>query len=227
MKASVLIVDDDIRINELLREIYSMEQYEIYSALNGQEALNQLEEHPDIDLIILDVMMPELSGWDILPYIKEMYDAKVLILTALSDTVSEVKGLREGADDYVSKPFSRAVLLERSRKLISQRQEQAGQEYRFEGLSLDPRGHLVKIDDEIISLTGKEYRLLLLLMSNCNQVLSREMIIEKVWGIEYDVDSRNVDTQIKMLRHSIRDYGKNIRTVRGIGYCFDGEVEHL
>jgi DNA-binding response OmpR family regulator len=203
-----------------------MEDFQVYSAMNGQEALDVMEQHPQIDLVVLDIMMPGLSGWDILPYLKENYEACVLMLTALSDSANEVRGLRKGADDYVRKPFSRAVLMERSRRLIRNKHENLKREYCFQELCLDPWSRKVTIGGNHVSLTGREYQLLYLLMSNSNMVMSRDVIIERIWGDEYDVDSRNVDTQIKMLRRSIGKYGEQIRTVRGVGYCFDGEVIH-
>lgn len=224
LNGKILIVDDDIKINELLVDIFDLENYETVSAYNGQEALDILEKDRQFDLMILDAAMPVLDGWDILKFVKENYSIKIIMLTALNSEADEVRGLREGADDYISKPFSRAVLLERVRKLINDSNIQKNVSYQCDGLVVDQSLLQVSIDGEKVSMTNKEYQLLLLLMSNANMVMSRDQITQKIWGFENDVEVRNVDTQIKMLRRSIGSYGKRIHTARGVGYYFDGEV---
>lgn len=224
LNGKILIVDDDMKINDLLVDIFDLENYETVSAYNGQEALDILEKDRQFDLMILDAAMPVLDGWDILKYVRENYSIKIIMLTALNSEADEVRGLREGADDYISKPFSRAVLLERVRKLINDSYIQKNVSYRCDGLVVDQSLFQVSIDGERVSMTNKEYQLLLLLMSNANMVMSRDLITQKIWGFENDVEVRNVDTQIKMLRRSIGSYGERIHTVRGVGYYFDGEV---
>ena len=225
MKGKLLIVDDDLRINELLQDIFTMEGYEVTSALNGEKSLEILEQEQNIDLMLLDVMMPVLSGWDVLRYIKERFSVKIIMLTALSNEASEVRGLREGADDYISKPFSRAVLVERVRKLVEQKKHADQLELHFQALRLCQSNCRVFLRDRELRLTNKEYRLLLMFLTNCNQALSREQILDTVWGIGFDGDNRVVDSQIKLLRRSLDDYAQHIRTIRGVGYCFDGQVE--
>lgn len=224
MSGKILVADDDRKINELLRDILEMEGYEVSSAYDGQETLQMLEYDPHYDLLLLDVMMPKLDGWDVLGYIKEHFDVKVLMLTALDDEFSEVRGLREGADDYVAKPFRRAVLLERVRKLISVKQHSDLVDYCCEELVLSQKNCVLAVRGEVCHITPKEYQLLLLLMKNCNVALSRDVLMERIWGTEYDGGERTLDTHIKMLRRSLGEYGGRIRTIRGIGYCFDGEV---
>ncbi len=222
---SILIVDDDLRINELLQDIFTMEGYEVCCAFNGEEALKMLEKNNNIDLIVLDVMMPEFNGWEVLSFVKDNTDCKVLMLTALSDENSEVKAIRSGADDYVAKPFKRAVLLERAKRLIQDRTKEKNMTYKYEGLVLSVKEHKVYIDGKEAKLTAKEFNLLHLLMKNSSIVLTRETILDKIWGYVYDGNDRTIDTHIKMLRHSIGDYSNNIRTVRGVGYSFEGEVK--
>lgn len=225
---TVLIVDDDIRINELLTDIFSMEGYETYSAFDGEQALKIIEKKGnDIDLIVLDVMMPEFDGWEVLSFVKDNTDCKVLMLTALTDENSEVKAIRSGADDYVSKPFKRAVLLERAKRLVSERKKEQSRRYQYENLVLSVTEHKVYIDGNEIRLTQKEFNLLHLLMKNSSIVLTREAILDKIWGYVYDGNDRTIDTHIKMLRHSIGEYSDRIRTVRGVGYSFEGEVKIL
>lgn len=221
---TILVVDDDIRINELLCEIFSTEGYETIPAFDGEQALKKLEKNKNIDLIVLDVMMPEFDGWEVLKYVKDNTDCKVLMLTALTDEKSEVKAIRSGADDYVAKPFKRAVLLERAKRLVQERVKEKSRRYECESLVLSVMEHKVYIDGKEVKMTAKEFNLLHLLMKNSAIVLSREAILDKIWGYVYDGNDRTIDTHIKMLRHSIGDYSDKIRTVRGVGYSFEGEV---
>ena len=222
---TILVVDDDIRINELLCDIFSVEGYDTISAFDGEQALKKLEKNKDIDLVVLDVMMPEFDGWEVLKYLKNNTDCKVLMLTALSDEKSEVKAIRSGADDYVAKPFKRAVLLERAKRLVQERAKEKSLRYECDGLVLSVMEHKVYIDGNEVKMTAKEFNLLHLLMKNSSIVLSRETILDKIWGYVYDGNDRTIDTHIKMLRHSIGDYSDKIRTVRGVGYSFEGEVK--
>lgn len=222
---AILVVDDDIRINELLCDIFSTEGYEVLSSFDGERALKKLEKNKNIDLIVLDIMMPELDGWEVLKYVKDNTDCKVLMLTALTDEKSEVTAIRSGADDYVAKPFKRAVLLERAKRLIQERTREKSRKYESDGLVLSVMEHKVYIDGNEVKMTAKEFNLLHLLMKNSSIVLSREAILDKIWGYVYDGNDRTIDTHIKMLRHSIGDYSDRIRTVRGVGYSFEGEVK--
>lgn len=225
MGAKILIADDDARINDLLCEIFQMEGYETISAKTGTQVINYLEQGEIIELIILDVMMPELDGWEVLDYVKEHFDVKVLMLTALTGEMDEVKTLQKGADDYVAKPFRRAVLLERAKRLIVEWNRAHEQDYICGDLRLSQTERKVYFKEQEFKLTVKEYNLLLLLMQNAKIALTRESILEKVWGIDYDGNDRVIDTHIKMLRQSLGEAGEYIRTVRGIGYSFDDEVE--
>lgn len=221
----ILVVDDDRRINELLDDIFTMEGFEVYRAFDGEEAIEILDNVEDIQVVILDVMMPKIDGWEMLAYIRMHYDVKVLMLTALSEEDDEVRGIRSGADDFVVKPFKRAVLLERVKRLVSDLKDRSSVTYVCEDLTLSQSECRVYIKDEPIKVTTKEYQLLLLLMKNARLALSREAILNKVWGFEYDGNDRTIDTHIKMLRHTLGDYGERIRTIRGMGYSFDGEVK--
>lgn len=227
MDNTILIVDDDKRLNGLLEDIFITEGYEVISAYDGEEAIHILEGNPGIPLMILDVMLPEFDGWQVLSYVKEHFDTKVIMLTALSDEYSEAKGLRNGADDYVLKPFKRAALVERARRLLVGFAKQSGSELACEGLKILQKEMKVFTDGEEIKITAKEYQLLLLLMKNSPNVLERDVILEKIWGFEYDGNDRTIDTHIKMLRRSLGDYGEKIRTIRGVGYSFEGEVTEI
>ena len=220
----ILVVDDDRRINELLVDIFSMEGFDVMSAYDGEEAIEILDKVGDIDLIILDVMMPKIDGWDMLAYVKSRFDVKVLMLTALGEEDDEVRGIRSGADDFVVKPFKRAVLLERVKRLLSEYKDRNSVCYASGDLVLSQSECRVYVKGEAVKMTTKEYQLLMLLMKNPRRAISRDTILDKVWGFEYDGNDRTIDTHIKMLRQSLGEYGEKIRTIRGMGYSFDGEV---
>lgn len=224
MEGKILIADDDVRVNELLQDIFTMEGCQVRAAFDGEEVLRILGEDDSVDLLILDVMMPVLGGWDVLNYIKSHHDVRVLMLTALDDEASEVRCFQEGADDYVAKPFRRAVLLERAKRLIQSKRNHEGCEYRCGELRVNCQTYVVTISGEPIKLTVKEYRLLVLLLENSGIVLGRDVIQEKIWGYDFDGSSRTLDTHVKMLRRSLGELGACIRTIRGVGYSFDGEV---
>lgn len=221
----ILIVDDDRRINELLEDIFTMEGFDVLRAFDGEEAIEILDNIDDIDLVLLDVMMPKIDGWDMLAYIKSRFDIKVLMLTALSEEDDEVRGIRSGADDFIVKPFKRAVLVERVKRLLSDFKDRTSVNYVCDDLALNQSECRVYIKGEAVKMTTKEYQLLLLLMKNPRRALSRDTILDKIWGFEYDGNDRTIDTHIKMLRHSLGEYGERIRTIRGMGYSFDGEVK--
>ena len=227
MNNRILIVDDDKKINDLLVDIFTMEGYETVSAYDGEEAIKILESNKDIPLMLLDVMLPEFDGWQVLDYVKQRFDVKVIMLTALSDEYNEAKGLKNGADDYVIKPFKRAALIERVKKLISGYITTNTRILVSGRLRVSQAEMKVYIDEKEIKITAKEYQLLTLLMKNRPNVLDRNTILEKIWGIEYSGNDRTIDTHIKMLRHSLGDCGELIRTVRGTGYSFEGEVTEI
>lgn len=222
--SKILVVDDDIRINGLIVDIFEMEGYEVFSAFDGEEAIAILEEADDVEVVLLDIMMPKIDGWDSLAYIKTHFDVKVIMLTALDDEEYEVRGIRSGADDYVAKPFKRAVLLERVKRLVSTYNDRIDTKYISGPLTLVKGECRAYLDGKPIKLTTKEFQLLMLLMKNGRRALSREFILNKIWGYEYDGNDRTIDTHIKMLRHALGDYGYVIRTIRGTGYSFDAEV---
>lgn len=221
----ILVVDDDRRINDLLEDILTMEGYEVLKAFDGEEAIEILDNVEDIDLILLDIMMPKIDGWDMLAYVKSRFDVKVLMLTALGDEEDEVKGIRSGADDFVAKPFKRGVLLERIKRLLGDIKDRNSTNYICDDMMLCQSECRVYVKGKPVKMTTKEYQLLLLLMKNPRRALARETILDKVWGFEYDGNDRTIDTHIKMLRQSLGEYGERIRTIRGMGYSFDGEVK--
>ncbi len=227
MKRKILIVDDDKRINDLLRDIFIIEGYDVLCAFDGEEAIDIIDNCSDIPLMILDVMLPEVDGWEVLTYVKDHHDTKVIMLTAITDEYSEARGLRQGADDYVVKPFKRAALVERVKKLVGSSFDENTCDFVSESIRVSQKEMKVYLDGKEVKITPKEYQLLLFLMKNSPNVLNRDKILEKVWGYEYDGNDRTIDTHIKMLRQSLAGYGEKIRTVRGTGYSFEGEVKKI
>lgn len=225
MREKILIADDDYLMRDLLADILEKEEYEVTQAEDGIEALEYIRGRGDFDLVILDIMMPGLGGLEVLEKIRESSKVPVLLLTALGDSKSEVEGFRKGACDYVSKPFHGEVLLARIRAALEFKGERKNtQEYRRYGkLAVDLKGCRVLADGKEAVLTHKEYQLLLYLIENRNIVLTRDQMLERIWGFDYEGDIRTIDTHIKMLRTDLGECGNYIRTVRGIGYSFQPE----
>ncbi len=222
--SKILVVDDDERINELMVDIFTMEGFEVISAFDGAQAVEILNNISDIQVVILDIMMPKVDGWTALAYIKTHFDVKVIMLTALDDEEYEVRGIRSGADDYVAKPFKRAVLLERVKRLVGASKEKYDTTYISGPLVVKKSECRAYLDGVPVKMTAKELQLLIFLMDNYKSVLTREEMLDKVWGYRYDGNDRTIDTHIKMIRHSLGDFGNVIRTIRGTGYSFDAEV---
>lgn len=220
--AKLLIVDDEEKIREMIGKFASHEGYDITLACDGKEAL-KLFEKDDFDIVILDVMMPEMDGYETLKRMKEIKDVPCIFLTALGQEYDRIYGFDIGAEDYVTKPFSPKELMMRV-KVILKRSNKQAQKLAVEGLVIDEDAHTVMVDGERVDMANKEYELLLYLMKNMGNALTRQAIISKVWGYEYDSDDRTLDTHMKLLRKDLKGYGKYITTIRGVGYRFEKEV---
>lgn len=220
MSFKILIADDDSKIGRLLHDVVKKQGYVPLLAENGQEALDLFFEHGDISLCILDVMMPVYTGLEVLEVIREHSQVPVMLLTALGEEVHELKGFRSGADDYVAKPFSLGILLARIENLL--KKELLTQEKPLERgqVKLDLKGYRAWVHGGEVTLNNKEFSLLTLLMEHEGQVLSREQLLNKIWGYDYEGEIRTVDTHIKMLRKKLEECGEYIQTVRGVGYKF-------
>lgn len=225
--AKILIVDDEPRIRDLIRAHLEHENFICEEASDGGAALAALSLG-GIDLVILDIMMPFVDGMTCL---KEMRNRKintpVIMLTARGEEYDKLSGLENGADDYVVKPFSPRELVARVKVVLNRtlpRSENTGDVYNFGGLVIDSVSHSVKIDGQEVTLTPKEFDLLVFLAANRGIALSREKILQKVWNYDYYGEDRTVDTHIKMLRSHLGRYRDTIITVWGIGYKFDPEV---
>lgn len=216
----VLIVDDEQGIREVIKEYCLNEDYEVVEAENGLCALEALEKNNDIDVIVLDIMMPKMDGYTTLKEIRKNYNIPVIMLSARADEYDKLQSFDLGVDDYVTKPFSPKELLARI-KVVSNRNKVSIDEYTYKTLKINYLGHNVLIDNEEIKITPKEYELLCYFVQNKGIALSRETLLSKIWGYDFFGDDRTVDTHIKMLRNSLGEYRNLIVTVRGMGYKYE------
>lgn len=216
----VLIVDDEAGIREVIKEYCLNDQYKVLEASNGCEALKVLEAENDIDVIILDIMMPKMDGYTALEEIKNSYDIPVIMLSARADEYDKLQSFNMGVDDYVTKPFSPKELMARI-KAVTNRRKVSKEEYIYKGLCINYLGHNILIDGKEIKVTPKEYELLTYFVQNKGIALSRETLLSKIWGYDFYGDDRTIDTHIKMLRNSLGEYRDLITTVRSMGYKYE------
>lgn len=223
MKKSILIVEDEIRIRFLIRDYFINEDFNVYEAEDGEKGIDIFSKEK-IDLIILDIMMPKMDGITFLKKIRSVSSVPVILLTAKSEEDDKLQGYEVGADDYMTKPFSPKVLVAKSKALLKRtRTDIDSSSQDFNGLIINKLSHEVKVNETEISLSPKEYELLLYLISNEGIALSRDTILDNVWGIDYYGDIRTVDTNIKRLREKLLDKSIYIVTVRGSGYKFEAK----
>ena len=216
--ACVLIVEDEKRIRDIVRDYFTDRGLECDLARDGAEALDLLRDH-DYDAILLDVLMPNLDGFQVCRAVRERSRVPILFITALGGEEDMLRGYALGCDDYVAKPFSLAVLLAKTQALIRRAGDGgAGEGYRCGAISLDPVGRTCRVNGREVKLAPREYELLLCLMRNQGRVLSREQLLDKVWGLDFQGDDRAVDVRIRSLRAALGEAGGQIRTVFKTGY---------
>lgn len=215
----ILVVDDEELIRNVIKEYCANENYTVLEAENGIEALKIVEKEK-IDLIILDIMMPKMDGFETLKKIREEKSLPVIILSARKEEYDKLSGFNIGADDYIVKPFSPKELIARI-KAIFKRTTKEEKVFIYKTLVLDYLGRKLMIDDKEIFITPKEYDLLSYFIDNKNIALSREQLLNSVWGYDFFGDDRTIDTHIKMLRHNLGKYRDLIKTVRSMGYKFE------
>ena len=227
-KDKILLVEDELDLLQTLAFNFENEGYKVAKALDGKEAIKFLEDDDSISLVILDLMLPDMSGLDICRRIRatdNLKDILVIMVTAKGEEVDRVVGFEVGADDYVVKPYSVRELLLRVGGMLkrSSKEKQSNDKnlVEYEDLKIDNNKHKVYLSDEKISLTSKEFKLLKHLLLKADKVQSRDNLLEKVWGYNNDVTTRTVDTHIKRLRSKIGKYGDKIETIRGEGYLFN------
>lgn len=223
LKKKILIVEDEKRMRILLCDYLKREEFEYYEASNGLEAIDLFKKNP-VDLVVLDIMMPFLDGWEVCKTIRKISNIPIIILTAKSEEEDKLLGYELGADDYVTKPFSPKVLVAKIKVLLKRTDtsmEISNPVLSLDGLTINELSHEVKINNEEIILSPKEYELLLYLVKNSGIALTRNQILDSVWGIDYYGDARTVDTNIKRLREKLKDKAYLITTIRGSGYRFE------
>lgn len=219
----VLIADDEERMRKLVCDFLKREGFLTVEASNGKEALTVLESDPEICLIILDVMMPEYDGWAVCREIRRNSKLPVIMLTARGEETDELFGFELGADEYVSKPFSPQVLMARVNALLRRSSSSDRIVQSYPGLEIDQDARQVRLEGEIVTLSPKEFELLVYLSDNEGRALSRDQILNSVWDYNFYGDPRTVDTHIKKLRLKLGSRGEYIQTVRGLGYRFEAE----
>ena len=220
--SKILIVDDEPDIIQLIERYAKRDGYETRSASDGSEAI-EICRNEDFDMIVMDVMMPELDGFSACSEIKKIKDIPVIMLSARGEEYDRIHGFEAGVDDYVVKPFSPKELMMRVNVVTSRSraEEGAADIFRYEGLEINFTARTVSIDGKRIEMSPKEYELLFYLVRNKNIALERERLITEVWGYDYYGDDRTLDTHIKLLRNSLGEYRKLLITLRGVGYRFE------
>ena len=220
--ARILMVDDEAKIREVVKEYATFEGYEVVEAADGMEAVEKVREDQSFDCIIMDIMMPKLDGYSACKEIKKIKNIPVIMLSARGEEYDKLFGFEVGIDDYVVKPFSPKELMARI-KVVIKRSAKEPEEVviRYKGLVINFAARDVIIDGKRAQMTPKEYDILFFLAKNMNIAMSREKLLEEVWGFDFYGDDRTVDTHIKMLRNSLGPYRDLIVTLRGMGYKFD------
>lgn len=217
----ILVVDDESRMRKLVKDYLTMHGYLVEEAGDGEEALDVFFADKDIDLIILDVMMPKLDGYGVTKEIRRESQVPIIMLTAKDSERDELHGYDLGIDEYISKPFSPKVLMARVEAVLRRTSPEEGKVLESGGIQLDKTAHTVKIDGTLIDLSFKEFELLTYFLENEGVALSRENILNNVWNYDYYGDARTIDTHVKKLRSKMGSKGELIKTIWGMGYKFD------
>lgn len=216
----ILVVDDELQIRQIIKKYGEFEGYIVDEACDGVEAIKCCED-TQYDLIIMDIMMPNIDGYSAVKMIKNIYDVPVVMLSARGEEYDKIYGFEIGIDDYVVKPFSPKELMMRVAAILKRTKKDHNLQYIKEGLKINYIARKVFIEDEEICLSPKEYDLLVYLVKNEGIALTREQFIREVWGYDFVGDDRTLDTHIKLLRKSLKQYNKWIKTLRGVGYRFE------
>ena len=218
----ILVVDDESRMRKLVRDFLERAGFQVLEAGDGMEALDLFYEDQGISLIILDVMMPKMDGWEVCREIRKESKVPIIMLTARGEERDELNGFELGVDEYISKPFSPKILVARVNALL-RRTSGLSMDHTIAagGIEIDKAAHIVKIDGNMIDLSFKEFELLTYFIENQGIALSREKILNNVWNYDYFGDARTIDTHVKKLRNKLGDKGEYIRTIWGMGYKFE------
>lgn len=217
----VLIADDEFRLRKIVRDFLTAKDFDVIEAQDGEEAVDTFFAQKDIDLVILDVMMPKMDGWEVLKTIRGESSVPIIMLTAKSEESDELHGFDIGADEYITKPFSPKILVARVEALLKRNQVITGSSRMVGSIEINKDAHTVKVCGEDVMLSFKEFELLNYFVDNQGLALSRNKILNNVWDFDYFGDARTVDTHVKKLRSKLLECGDYIKTVRGIGYKFE------
>ena len=216
----ILVVDDEKLIRDVIKEYAYAENYEVLEAENGLDAIEKVKKNKNIDMIVMDIMMPKLDGYSASLEIKKIEDIPIIMLSAREEEYDKLAGFEIGIDDYITKPFSPKELLARI-KAVMKRVNGKVDKFIYQDLEIDYNAHTITVEKKEIKVTPKEYELLCYFIKNQNIALSREQLLSKLWGYDFFGDDRTIDTHIKMLRNNLGKYRDLIVTVRGMGYKFE------
>ncbi|MBO6108872.1 MAG: response regulator transcription factor [Eubacterium sp.] len=217
----ILVVDDEQRMRKLIRDFLVKQDYQVLEAGDGEEAIDVFLANKDIVLVILDVMMPKLDGWETCKEIRSYSKVPIIMLTARGAETDELRGFELGVDEYISKPFSPKILVARVQALLRRSGNGSNDTIRLGEIELDYEAHVVKIQGKPVELSFKEFELLSYFMENNGIALSREKILNHVWDYDYFGDARTIDTHVKKLRNKLGECGSYIQTIWGMGYKFE------
>ncbi|MEI3266434.1 response regulator transcription factor [Frisingicoccus sp.] len=222
----ILVIDDESRMRKLVRDFLTKKGYEVLEASNGEEAMEIFYEDKEIDLLILDVMMPKMDGWEVCREVRKTSKIPIIMLTAKGDERDELLGFELGVDEYVTKPFSPKILVARVEAIL--RRSSTGNDdgiTKAGDITMNKNAHEVFVDDQPVELSYKEFELLAYFIDNQGIALSRERILNNVWNYDYFGDARTIDTHVKKLRNKLGDRGEYIKTIWGMGYKFEVSKE--
>ena len=217
----ILVVDDEARMRKLVKDFLANKGFYVEEAGDGEEAVDKFFAQKDIALVLLDVMMPKMDGWDVLKTIRKYSQVPVIMLTARSEERDELQGFSLGVDEYISKPFSPKILVARVEAILRRSNASGGDALSVGGILIDKAAHQVTIDGKEVELSFKEFELLSYFVENQGIALSREKILNNVWNYDYFGDARTIDTHVKKLRSKMGDKGDYIKTIWGMGYKFE------
>jgi len=217
----ILVVDDEARMRKLVKDFLTVKGFQVLEAENGEEAVDIFFEQKDIALILLDIMMPKMDGWEVCKTVRQYSQVPIIMLTARSEERDELQGFSLGVDEYISKPFSPKILVARVEAILRRTKAVVGEVTDVGGIQIDKAAHQVTVDGNPIDLSYKEFELLSYFVENQGLALSREKILNHVWNYDYFGDARTIDTHVKKLRSKMGEKGDCIKTIWGMGYKFE------
>ncbi len=220
----ILVVDDEARMRKLVKDFLMNKGFQVMEAGDGEEAVDIFFNHKDIALILLDVMMPKMDGWEVLKTIRKFSNVPIIMLTARGEERDELQGFGLGVDEYIAKPFSPKILVARVEAILRRTSSISTEHVEAGGLSIDKAARQVTVDGTPVELSYKEFELLIFFVENQGLALSREKILNHVWNYDYFGDARTIDTHVKKLRSKLGQRGEYIKTVWGMGYKFEVDV---